>query len=324
MEGSYKHRMSGQPLVSVCMPCHNAERYVGEAVESVLNQTYQNIELIVVNDGSTDRSGEVLERYKDRGVKVVTERCGSASKARNRAFRESRGEYIKFFDADDLISPEMIERQVARLGGRQDAVAMSEWGRFYKDDIQTFKPNPQSVWRDMKGVDWLVEAVRDGQPMMQAGMFLMPRKLAERAGPWNEELTLIDDFEYFCRLFCEAEEILFVPGTTLFYRSGIHGSLSAHKSRRARESECESTLLGSSHILGKRRDLMAALACANICQDLIFNIYPEHPDLRARLAERVEECGGAKIEPSGGSYFHLLRPWIGWKLARRLQKAVGR
>ena len=54
--------MSGEPLVSVCMPCHNAERYVGEAIESVLSQTYKNIELIVVNDGSTDRSGEVLER----------------------------------------------------------------------------------------------------------------------------------------------------------------------------------------------------------------------------------------------------------------------
>jgi len=311
-------------LVSVCMPCHNAERYVGEAVESVLNQTYQNIELIVVNDGSTDRSGEVLERYKDRGVKVVTERCGSASKARNRAFRESRGEYIKFFDADDLISPEMIERQVARLGGRQDAVAMSEWGRFYKDDIQTFKPNPQSVWRDMKGVDWLVEAVRDGQPMMQAGMFLMPRKLAERAGPWNEELTLIDDFEYFCRLFSEAEEILLVANTTLFYRSGIRGSLSAQKSQMARESECESILLGTSHLLRRRSDPEARLACANVCQHLIYDLYPKHPYLREKLKQRVSECGTPNIKPSGGRYFQKLRPWIGWRLARRLQRAVGK
>ena len=278
----------------------------------------------MVNDGSTDRSGEVLERYRDKGVKVISEKCGSASKARNRAFREAQGEYIKFFDADDLISPEIIERQVARLNGRQNAVAMSAWGRFYNDDIQTFKPNPQSVWRDMKGVDWLVEAVRDGQPMMQAGMFLISRDLAEKAGPWNEELTLIDDFEYFCRLFCEAKEILFVPNTTLFYRSGIQGSLSAQKSRKARESECASILLGTSHILKRRSDPETRLACANVCQHLIYDLYPKNPDLRKKLQQRVSECGKPNIQPSGGKYFQKLRPWVGWKLARRLQRAVGK
>ena len=312
------------PLTSVLMPCHNAEKYVGEAIKSVLNQTYKNIELIVVNDRSTDRSGEVLEKYKAKGVKVVTEKCGNASRARNRAFREAKGEYVKFFDADDILSPEMVERQVGRLAGREDAVAMSEWGRFYNDDIKTFRPNPQSVWRDMDAVDWLVEAVRDAQPMMQAGMFLIPRSLAEKTGPWNEGLTLIDDFEYFCRLFCEAKEILFVPGTTLYYRSAIQNSLSAQKSRKARESECESLLLGTEHILRKRQDAEARLACANVCQHLIYDLYPKHPDLQERLRRRVEEWGGAQIKPSGGRYFQMLRPWIGWKLARRLQRAVGR
>ena len=244
--------MKDQPLVSVCMPCHNAERYVGEAIESVLNQTYKNIELIVINDGSTDRSGEVLEKYKAGGVKVLNEKCGNASRARNRAFREAKGEYVKFFDADDILSPEMVKRQVERLAGRQDAVAMSEWGRFYNDDIKTFRPNPQSVWRDMGGVDWLVEASKTVSGMMQAGMFLIPKSLAEKAGPWNEELTLIDDFEYFCRLFCEAKEVLFVPETTLYYRSGMSGSLSAKRSREARVSECESILLGVGHISKKR------------------------------------------------------------------------
>lgn len=315
--------MKDQPLVSVCMPCYNAEKYVGEAIESVLSQTYKNIELIVVNDGSTDRSGEVLEKYKAKGVKVVTEKCGNASRARNRAFREAKGEYVKFFDADDILSPEMVERQVERLTGRQDAVAMSEWGRFYNDDIKTFQPDPQSVWRDMGGVGWLVEAIRDAQPMMQVGMFLIPKSLAQKAGLWNEELTLIDDFEYFCRLFCEAQEILFVPGTTLYYRSAIENSLSAQKSRKARESECESLLLGTGHILRKRQDAEARLACANVCQHLIYDLYPKHPDLRERLRRRVEKCGGAQIKPSGGRYFQMLRPWIGWKLARRLQRVAG-
>lgn len=203
-------------------------------------------------------------------------------------------------------------------------MAMSEWGRFYNDDIKTFKPNPQSVWKDMKGVDWLLEATKPVTGMMQAGMFLMPRSLVEKGGPWNEELTLIDDFEYFCRLFCEAAEILFVQNTMLFYRSGMWGSLSAQKSRKARESECESVLLGTGHILGRRNDPEAKLACANVCQHLIYDLYPEHRDLRERLVRRLTECGGAKIEPSGGRYFHLLRTLVGWKLARRLQKAVGR
>ena len=315
---------SANPLVSVCMPCHNAEKYVGEAIESVLNQTYKNIELIVVNDGSTDRSGKVLEKYKIKGVKVVVEKCGSASGARNRAFREAKGVYVKFFDADDIISPEMVEKQVERLDGREDAVAMSEWGRFYNDDITTFRPNPQTVWRDMGGADWLVEAIRDAQPMMQAGMFLIPRQLIIRGGPWIENSSPIDDFEYFCRLFCEAKEILYVRGTTLCYRSGIKNSLSRQKSKEARKLQCGSLILGTGHILRKRQDAEARLACANMCQHLIYDLYPRHPDLRARLQTRVKECGGAKIEPSGGRYFQMLRPWIGWKLARVFQRAIGK
>jgi len=173
-------------------------------------------------------------------------------------------------------------------------------------------------------VDWLVEAVRDGQPMMQAGMFLIPRKLAERTGPWNEQLTLIDDFEYFCRLFCEAEEILFVPGTTLFYRSGMGGSLSARKSSQARESECTSILLGVEHILKKRDDAEAKMACANLCQDRIYDFYPEHKHLQKKMLKKVKELGGSLIRPTGGRYFNLLWPLIGWKAARRLQRLAGR
>ena len=275
----------------------------------------------MVNDGSTDRSGEVLEKYRMKGVKVVTEKCGSASGARNRAFREAKGDYVKFFDADDILSPEMVQKQVERLGGRKDAVAMSEWGRFYNNDIRTYRPNPQTVWKDMSGVDWLVEAIQDGQPMMQVGMFLIPRTLIDKAGPWNEKLTLTDDFEYFCRLFCITKQILFTSQASLHYRSGISGSLSAQKTQKARESECNSILLGTGHILKHRKDSQANLSCANACQYLIYDLYPKYLDLRKKLKERVKECGQPTIKPSGGRYFHLLRKVVGWKLARHIQKA---
>jgi len=314
------------PLVSVCMPCFNAGKYVAQALDSVLRQTYTNIEIVVVNDGSKDNSVEVLERYRSRGVKVIHQANRGQCAAANCAFAESTGEYIKFFDADDVLSPDFIKAQVSRLNGRHDAIATARWGRFYNDDIDTFKlnENTQRVWRDMETTEWLVQSWRGARPMMQCGLFLIPREILETAGLWDERLSLINDFEFFSRVLCAAKELLFCPEAVLHYRSGLDVSLSGQKSRKARESEYLSLLLGTSHLLARRRDASARLACANVCQHMIYDLYPEHGDLAAKLAERVRDCGGADISPSGGRYFHALRPFIGWKLAKRLQKLAGR
>ncbi len=311
------------PLVSICIPCHNAATYVGAALDSVLAQTYKNLEIIVVNDGSTDGSAEILEQYRERGVRVIHEMCGSAAKARNRALKEATCDYIKFFDADDLLSPEMIEKQMERLSGRTDALASSEWGRFH-GDLGTFKSNPQSVWRDMESTEWLVEAWRNARPMMQPGMFLIPRTILEKTGGWDEDLTLIDDFEFFARLLCHGREVLFTPGAVLYYRSWVSGSLSGQKSRRAIESQYNSLLRGTAHLLARREDPAARLSCANMLQDFIFTHYPDHPDLCAKLSERIAELGGAELKPDGPPRFHQLRRLLGWKMARRVQKVAGR
>jgi glycosyltransferase involved in cell wall biosynthesis len=318
--------MTTLPLVSVCMPCHNAGKYVAQALDSVLSQTYPHIEIIVVNDGSKDDSGKVLATYESRGVKVIEQENKGQCCAANRAFGEAKGEYIKFFDADDILSPSFIEEQMKRLAGRADAVATAQWGRFYNDDLATFRmnENTRTVWRDMEPTEWLVQSSLHARPMMQCALFLLPRPLLETTGLWDESLSLINDFEFFARVLCGASEVLFCPEATLFYRSGMQTSLSAQKSRKARESECNSLLMGTSYVLAKRQDATAKRACANMCQDAIYNNYPYHPDLAARLRKRVEECGGADITPSGGWYFGKLRHVVGWKLARRLQRAVGR
>lgn len=312
------------PLVSICMPCHNAGRYVAEALDSVLAQTYESIEIIVVNDGSTDNSADILDGYSRKGVRIIGQENRGQCAAANRALAAANGEYVKFFDADDILSPGFVKAQVSRLGGRRDAVASARWGRFYNDDLATFRLNPESVWRDLASVDWLVEATMDAKPMQQCGLWLIPREVLGRVGGWLEGLSLTNDYEFFCRVLCGVEEVLFCEQATLYYRSGMRGSLSAGKSRAARESECESILLGTGHILARRQDEVARLACANTCQHLIYDLYPQHEDLRERLRLRVQECGGADIVPSGGRFFQMLRPWIGWKLARRLQRAAGR
>ena len=104
-----------QPLVSIIMPCYNAQDYVAQAIQSALDQTYAHCEVIVIDDGSKDGSLDILKSFGDQ----ITLEAGAnqgACAARNRGLDLSKGEYIKFFDADDILTVDCIERQVTLLG----------------------------------------------------------------------------------------------------------------------------------------------------------------------------------------------------------------
>lgn len=313
-----------QPLVSVCIPCHNAAPYVGAAIDSILAQTWPKIEIIVVDDGSTDGSGTILDTYISSKILIIHQDNRGQCAAANRALAKAQGDLIKFFDADDLLSPESIEHQIHRLNDRNDAVASACWGRFHNDDLSSFTLNPQSVWRDLSALDWLTEAWVNGQPMMQCGLWLIPRSILECSGGWDESLSLINDFEFFARVLCQAKDVLFTAHATLYYRSGLANSLSGQKSRKAMESACRSLLMGTGHLLRRRCDPAARLSCANMLQEFIYSTYPDHPDLMRMVRQRIKELGGSNLAISGGPRFHQLRRLVGWKAARRLHKLAGR
>ena len=100
------------PLITVIIGAYNAERYLGEAIESVLAQTYRDFELIVVDDGSTDRTGEIADGYGDP-VRCLHQENGGMAAARNRAIPEARGDYLAFLDADDRFPPGKLRSQLA-------------------------------------------------------------------------------------------------------------------------------------------------------------------------------------------------------------------
>ena len=314
--------MARQALVSICIPCHNAARYVAQAIDSILAQTWPSIEVIVVDDASTDNSREVLNDYASSRIQIVSAAYGSAAKSRNAALKLAQGDWIKFFDADDLLNRDAVKHQLRRLDGRIDAVASSSWGRFINDDLNTFSPSPQTVWRDMSSTAWLVEAWRDGQPMMQPGIFLIPRPVLERTGGWDENLSLIDDFEFFSRVLCSSTEVLFTPNATLCYRSGLSGSLSRLRSRTAFESAFNSLIKGTGYLLAKRSDKDSRLSCANVMQSFIYDIYPQHLDLVAQMESRIEELGGSDLEMPAGPRMQRLIQVFGWRFAKRLRYSL--
>jgi hypothetical protein len=173
----------------------------------------------------------------------------------------------------------------------------------------------------MAATDWLVEAWYGAQPMMQPGMFLLPRALVAASGGWDEDLTLIDDFEFFARAISHTEEVLFTAGATLYYRSGLTSSLSGQKNRRAVESAFHSLIRGTGHLLQRRDDGQARRSCATLMQDFIYTYYPDHSDLRRSMSLQIAELGGSDFPPDGPPNFQRLRRVVGWRIARLIQRA---
>src|SRR4051794_31437339 len=101
-------------LVSVLIPAYNVERWIGQALLSALRQTWPRIEVIVIDDGSTDRTAEVAHSVRSRVIRIVSQPNAGACAARNAALALAQGTYIQWLDADDLLHPEKIARQLAR------------------------------------------------------------------------------------------------------------------------------------------------------------------------------------------------------------------
>src|SRR5690606_1936339 len=103
---------SPSSLVSVLIPAYNSAMWIGDALRSALDQTHENVEVIVVDDGSTDETLAVARRYESARMKVISQENAGGCAARNRALAEAQGTFIQYLDADDLLAPDKIERQM--------------------------------------------------------------------------------------------------------------------------------------------------------------------------------------------------------------------
>jgi glycosyltransferase involved in cell wall biosynthesis len=310
-----------EPLVSILIPAFNAERWIGPALESALGQTWSATEVIVVDDGSDDETLAVLKRHASDRLRVVRQDRRGQSAAENRALKEAQGDFIQYLDADDLLSPAKVARQMSRLAEAPSCVASGEWARFY-DDPGDARFECEAVWRDLPAEEWLVEAWTGGEPMMQAGIWLIPRAVAEQAGPWDETLSLINDFDYFTRVLLASDGVRFCEGARLFYRSGNPESLASRRSARAWRSALRSLRQGTRALLTRTQATPARRAAADVFQRLAFDAYLEDDEVFEAAQREVIALGGSDVRMGGGVLFQCLRTIAGWKTAKRVKQAA--
>lgn len=129
-------------LVSIITPCYNGEKYIAQTIESVLAQTYQNWEMLIVDDGSKDRSAELVNRYaqKDSRIRLLCQENAGSAAARNNGLRNCRGQYIALLDADDLWLPQFLEKQIACLKANHALCVSCAYNRIDENGAEIMRP----------------------------------------------------------------------------------------------------------------------------------------------------------------------------------------
>lgn len=309
--------------VSVVIPCYNAARYVAETLESLRQQTWPNVEVIVVDDGSTDDSARIIEAFAGLDLTLIRQSNRGQTAALNVGLARATGDFVQYLDADDLIDADKIAVQMARLADAPGCVASARWGRFY-DRPEDTRFEVDTVSRDLDSLDWLVESRAEGHGMMFPALWLVPMPIVQAAGPWREELTLNNDAEYFTRVLLAAERVLFCEDARCRYRSGISGSLSGRKTTAHWTSQAKVLELCQQRVLARDNGERARRGFSLSWQHLAHGCYPYDRSLAEDALARAHALYPERIRPRGGPAFMTLCRLIGWRAARRLQVVSGR
>ena len=212
--------MKESPLVSVVIPVYNYERYLGEAVESVLNQTYQNLEVIVVDDGSTDQSGEVARSFAGKGVVYCHQVHAGIGPTRNKGVELARGEFLAFLDADDRWPLEKLERQLNTF--ENDPALEMVFG-------QALQLQNGPAWE--AGVSDKSPTVPGMVPGMVPGTMLIKRAAFDRVGTFQGDLKVGEFIDWYARAVELNVRSLVLPELFLWRR--IHDSNQGVRERQS-------------------------------------------------------------------------------------------
>lgn len=303
--------------ISILIPAYNSERWIGETLESAIGQTWHRKEIIVVDDGSTDRTLEIARKYECGNLKVIRQDNHGASSARNTALTFAQGDYIQWLDADDLLAPDKLSRQLQEVesGFGPKTLFSGSFATFYIR-LEKAKFITNSLCKDLNSIEWLISKFRDNI-WMNPAVWLVSRDLIDRAGPWDERLSLDDDGEYFSRVVAASECIHYVSEAKAYYRQWHSGSLSRTRSEKAIQSLFLSITLCINHLLSLEDSQRTRIACVQCLQNRCDYFYPDHLNLFNEMRELASGLGGSIYTPKQNTKYIFIEKLFGPYVAKK-------
>jgi glycosyltransferase involved in cell wall biosynthesis len=291
------------PLVSVIIPVYNGEKTIQETIESVLNQTFIDLELIVINDGSQDATLKLVERIQDSRINVFSYPNAGQSTSRNRGIALATGEYISFIDADDLWTPDKLEAQLKALQANPKAAVAYSWTDWIDESSQLLgKGSHNTEQGEVFAKLLLNDFVANGSNV------LIRRQALNEVGDFDASVTPAEDWDMWLRLAVHYEFVAVQSSQILYRISPNSASFNVWQmetsSLRVIEKAYAIAPQSLQHL--KRHSL------GNRYKYLTFKAIEGYPDRKKGLAAIRFLWNAIKNDPS------LLRAKVIWKVLFRI------
>lgn len=312
------------PLVSIIIPVFNAEKYIAETITSAINQTWKNIEILIIDDCSDDASFTIAKSFESEKLKVFQQQKKGASAARNKGIKEAKGNYIQFLDADDLLEETKIEYQLQAINFTKNSLAICPVIHFPDGSCcKNFLPDEyeKKFYKSSSDpVNFLLKlyGLENNQGCMIAlHAWLTSTELINKAGFWDETLTVDDDGEYFCRIVLTAEKIICTKNTFCYYRKfNNKKSLSAQLNFESFESRVQALNLKKQHLAAKYNPVLVKKILANHYWNIAQLAYPRFKSLSQQAVLQAKAGNYSSKKYVGGPVSNMLSKFLGWRIMR--------
>jgi glycosyltransferase involved in cell wall biosynthesis len=310
-------------LVSILIPAYNAARWLDNTIRSALAQTWLRTEIIIVDDGSRDRTLEIAKSFERGSIKVVTQPNMGAPAARNRALEIAQGSYIQWLDADDLLDADKIEKQM------KVACEVSDRRLLLSCPFGTFYHRPEkarfvrtSLWRDLTPLEYFLTRFTE-DVYFQTGAWLASRELTDAAGPWSDSHSPNDDGEYFCRVAVQSTGLKFVKDARAYYRIGHYGRLSKARSAKALTASFGSQVKCIRYLMSLEESPRTRAAAVQLLQDRLPYYY-QRQDIIEEARRLARELGDELRRPKLKRKYMPVEWLFGYGLALKLSRILPR